>query len=284
MSDVVTSKTVTRFAPSPTGRLHLGHAYSALYAEASAREMGGRFLLRIEDIDRTRCRPEFEVAIFEDLAWLGLAWETPVRRQSCHLADYGAALARLQEQGTVYPCFCTRRDIQREINHAGRAPHGRNGLIYPGTCRHLSDEVRRARIDAGDAYALRLDSAAAFALTGPLTFMDRCYGQVNVNPSLLGDVVVARKDIGASYHIAVTVDDALQAVSYVTRGEDLFEVTHVHRLLQRLLGLPEPDYAHHRLLVNVAGERLAKRDNAATIQSLRVSGKSAAEVRAAAGF
>ena len=284
MSDFAMSQTVTRFAPSPTGRLHLGHAYSALYAEAMARAAGGRFLLRIEDIDRTRCRPEFEVDILEDLAWLGLAWEPLVRRQSDHLADYRAALAQLWEQKTVYPCFCTRREIQLEIKRAGGAPQGGEGQFYPGTCRHLSADVRNARMDAGDTYAIRLDAAAAAALTGPLTFVDRSYGEINVNPSLLGDVVLGRKDIGTSYHIAVTVDDALQAVSCVTRGEDLLESTHVHRLLQRLLGLPEPDYAHHRLLVNAEGQRLAKRDKAVTIRSLRASGQSAAEVRAAVGF
>ena len=284
MSDFAMSQTVTRFAPSPTGRLHLGHAYSALYAEAIARAAGGRFLLRIEDIDRTRCRPEFEADILDDLDWLGLAWEPMVRRQSDHSADYRAALAQLLKQETVYPCFCTRREIQREIERAGGAPQGGEGLFYPGTCRHLSADVRNARMDAGDTYAIRLDAAAAAAFTGPLTFVDRSYGEINVNPSLLGDVVLARKDIGTSYHIAVTVDDALQAVSCVTRGEDLLESTHVHRLLQRLLGLPEPDYAHHRLLVNAEGQRLAKRDKAVTIRSLRASGQSAAEVRAAVGF
>ena len=284
MSDFAMSQTVTRFAPSPTGRLHLGHAHSALYAEAMARAAGGRFLLRIEDIDRTRCRPEFEADILEDLDWLGLAWEPLVRRQSDHLADYRAALAQLWEQEIIYPCFCTRREIQLEIKRAGGAPQGGEGLFYPGTCRHLSVDVRNARMDAGDTYAIRLDAASAAAFTGPLTFVDRSYGQVNVNPSLLGDVVLARKDIGTSYHIAVTVDDALQAVSCVTRGEDLLEATHVHRLLQRLLGLPEPDYAHHRLLVNAAGQRLAKRDKAVTIRSLRASGQSAAQVRSAAGF
>jgi len=278
------SEIVTRFAPSPTGRLHLGHAYSALHAAATARAASGRFLLRIEDIDRTRCRPEFEAGILEDLAWLGLAWEVPVRRQSDHMADYAAALARLQDGGVAYPCFCTRRDIQREIERAGGAPHGREGPLYPGTCRRLSAAERRARIAAGDAHAIRLNAATAAARTGPLTFVDRDRGQIDVDPGLLGDVVLARKDIGTSYHIAVTVDDARQGITCVTRGEDLLEATHVHRLLQALLGLPAPDYAHHPLLVDAAGKRFAKRDKALTIQSLREAGQSAADVRAAAGF
>ena len=284
MSRADPKQTVTRFAPSPTGRLHLGHAYSALHASESARDVGGRFLLRIEDIDRTRCRPEFEAGILEDLAWLGLEWETPVRRQSDHMADYAAALDRLQTLDVVYPCFCTRRDIQREIERAGGAPHGREGPLYPGTCRHLSAGERQARIAAGEAHAFRLNAAAAAEMTGPLVFADRARGQVDVDSNVLGDVVLARKDIGTSYHIAVTVDDARQGITCVTRGEDLLEATHVHRQLQALLGLPAPDYAHHRLLVDADGKRFAKRDKAVTIQSQREDGQSADAVRAAAGF
>ena len=284
MSRADPKQTVTRFAPSPTGRLHLGHAYSALHASESARDAAGRFLLRIEDIDRTRCRPEFVAGIFEDLAWLGLEWETPVRRQSDHMADYAAALDRLQTLDVVYPCFCTRRDIQREIERAGGAPHGREGPLYPGTCRYLSAAERQARIAAGDAHAFRLNAAAAAEMTGPLIFADRARGHVDVDSNVLGDVVLARKDIGTSYHIAVTVDDARQGVTCVTRGEDLLEATHVHRQLQALLGLPAPVYAHHRLLVDADGKRFAKRDRAVTIQSLREDGQSADAVRAAAGF
>ena len=275
---------VTRFAPSPTGRLHLGHAYSALFAADAAARAGGRFLLRIEDIDRTRCRPEFETAIYEDLAWLGLEWETPVRRQSDRLAHYRALLERLQAAGVAYPCFCTRRDIQREIERAGGAPHGQEGPIYPGTCRRLDPATRAARLDAGDPHAIRLDAAAAREATGPLQFDDRDAGTVTADPDLLGDVVIARKDIATSYHLAVVADDADQGVTLVTRGEDLLEATHVHRTLQALLGLPAPDYAHHPLLRGADGKRFAKRDRAKTIAELRESGMTPAAVRALAGF
>ena len=275
--------TVTRFAPSPTGRLHLGHAYSAFFAAEMARRGGGRFLLRIEDIDRTRCRPEFEAGMLEDLAWLGLEWETPVRRQSDHMTDYGEALDRLRNRGVVYPCFCTRRDIQREIARAGAASHGQEGPLYPGTCRPLSDSEREVRIAAGDAFALRLDAGRAAALCGPLSFDDRERGRITVDPVREGDVVLARKDIATSYHLAVVVDDALQGVTCVSRGEDLLEATHIHRLLQHLLDLPLPEYAHHSLLVGADGKRFAKRNKAKTIASLREEGYSPAEVREMAG-
>ena len=275
--------TVTRFAPSPTGRLHLGHAYSALYSAETARRDGGRFLLRIEDIDRTRCRPEFEAAILEDLAWLGLDWEEPVRRQSDHMDDYRDALGRLRELGVVYPCFCTRRDIRREIARAGAAPHGREGPLYPGTCRHLAEAERDMRIAAGDAFALRLDAARAAALCGPLSFDDRERGRIDVDPAREGDAVVARKDIATSYHLSVVVDDALQGVTCVTRGEDLLEATHIHRVLQHLLDLPAPAYAHHPLLVGADGKRFAKRDKAKTIAALRKEGHTPEAVREMAG-
>ena len=277
-------ETVTRFAPSPTGRLHLGHAYSALFAAETARAAGGRFLLRIEDIDRTRYRLEFEEAILEDLAWLGLEWEEPVRRQSDHLADYRAALDRLAEIGVVYPCFCTRKDIQREIERAGHAPHGREGPVYPGTCCELPDSERRARMAAGASYAMRFDVGRAAARCGPLHFEDRARGRIAVDPLGDGDVVVARKDIGTSYHLAVVVDDALQNVSCVTRGEDLLDATHIHRLLQALLGLPAPEYAHHGLLVGSDGKRFAKRDKSTTLDALRRSGQTPAAVCALAGY
>lgn len=279
---------VTRFAPSPTGLLHLGHAHAALFAAAAAGP-GGRFILRIEDIDGTRCRPEFEAAILEDLAWLGLDWERPVRRQSEHMADYAAALDRLRAQELLYPCFCTRRKIQAEIERAGAAPHvsptlGPDGPLYPGTCRGLTTDERHARIEQGIPYAWRLDMARAIRKTGPLTWNDRGKGTVDARPEMFGDVVLARKETPASYHLAVTVDDALQGVTLVTRGEDLFDSTHVHRLLQALLILPVPEYRHHGLIADESGKRLAKRDKAATLRALREAGKTSAEVRALAGF
>ena len=279
MTDVV-----TRFAPSPTGHLHLGHAHSALFGWRTARDAGGRFLLRIEDIDPNRCRPDFERDLIEDLAWLGLGWEQPVRRQSDHLDDHRAALARLQDLGVVYPCFCTRKDIAAEIARAGHAPHGPDGPLYPGTCRHLDDAARSARMEAGDAYALRLDVAKAKALTGPLRWHDRVRGWQDATPEILGDVVLARKDTPTSYHLAVTVDDHLQGVTLVTRGEDLFFATHVHRLLQGLLRFEAPDHHHHGLLRNERGERLAKRDQAKTLRSLREAGVDPEIVRSMAGF
>lgn len=267
---------VTRFAPSPTGRLHLGHAYAALFAERAARDAGGRFLLRIEDIDVTRCRPEHEAGIYEDLAWLGLSWETPVRRQSEHGADYAAALARLQVMGLIYPCFCTRAEIRAEIARAGAAPHG-GEPVYPGTCRDLPPE-QRANVE-GRPFALRLDVGRALARTGPLTWHDRARGTVAAEPQALGDVVLARKEMPTSYHLAVTVDDHLQGVTLVTRGRDLFAATHIHRLLQALLGLDTPDYHHHALIAGPTGERLAKRAGAPTLKNLREAGKTPADVR-----
>ncbi|HTZ36967.1 MAG TPA: tRNA glutamyl-Q(34) synthetase GluQRS [Stellaceae bacterium] len=272
---------VTRFAPSPTGYLHLGHVRSAWEGWRAARDAGGRFLLRLEDIDRGRCRAAFAAAILEDLAWLGLAWDGPVRRQSEHFADYRAALERLDGIGVLYPCFCTRREIQLEIARAGGAPQGETGALYPGTCRRLSAEDRAARLASGADYALRLDVAAALARSGPLGWSED--GRpVAADPAALGDVVVARKELPTSYHLAVTVDDALQGVTLVTRGEDLFAATHVHRLLQALLGLPTPRYRHHPLLTDAGGRRLAKRDAALAVRAMRAAGMSAAAVLAAA--
>lgn len=277
---------VTRFAPSPTGLLHLGHAHSALFAEQEAE--GGRFVVRVEDIDRARCRPEFESAITEDLAWLGLRWETPARRQSDHMDDYARALDALKAAGLLYPCFCTRRDIAVEIANAGVAPHpdpaGSEGPPYPGTCRTLTKTERAAKIAQGIPFALRLDVAAAMRRSGPLPWRDRARGEQAARPDLFGDVVLARKDVPASYHLAVAVDDALQGITLVTRGEDLFAATHVHRLLQALLGLPTPLYHHHRLLTDATGRRFAKRDRALTLRALREAGKTPEEVRAMAGF
>lgn len=276
--------TVTRFAPSPTGHLHLGHAHSALFGWRAAMAPQGRFLLRIEDIDPQRCRPEFERDLMEDLAWLGLSWDGPVRRQSDHLDDYRAALRRLHDMGVVYPCFCTRKDIAAEIARAGHAPHGPDGPLYPGICRTLPASERADRMAAGQAYAWRLDMAAAAGLTGPLRWLDHGRGWQAATPEILGDVVLARKDTPTSYHLSVTVDDDLQGVTLVTRGEDLFFATHLHRLLQALLGLRVPEWHHHGLLTNGRGERLAKRDRAQTLRSLREAGHTPAEVRALAGF
>ncbi|MEA2780297.1 MAG: glutamyl-Q tRNA(Asp) synthetase [Rhodospirillaceae bacterium] len=276
--------TVTRFAPSPTGRLHLGHAHSALFGYCAARRAGGRFLLRIEDIDPQRCRREFETAIHEDLAWLGLEWRGPVRRQSEHLDDYRAALDRLAAMGLVYPCFCSRRDIQAEIARSVAAPHGPEGPLYPGTCRGLTAAERKDRISQGRPYALRLDVTAAGTRSGPLVWHDAERGIIAAEPALLGDVVLGRRDAPASYHLAVTVDDHIQGVSLVTRGEDLFHATHVHRLLQALLDLTVPDYHHHGLLTNSRGERLAKRDGALTLAALRDAGHTPADARGLAGF
>ncbi|HEY3920200.1 MAG TPA: tRNA glutamyl-Q(34) synthetase GluQRS [Stellaceae bacterium] len=273
---------VTRFAPSPTGYLHLGHAYSALHAWRAAREAGGKFLLRIEDIDRTRCKPEFTDAILEDLAWLGLDWDGAVRKQSEHFADYAAALDRLDSAGLIYPCFCTRAEIAAEIARAGGAPQGEESPVYPGTCRTLSTAERLRHIAAGESFALRLDVARAAALTGPLAWEDDAQGRIEVRPETLGDVVLARKAVPASYHLAVTVDDARQGVTLVTRGADLFAATHIHCLLRALLHLPTPRYRHHRLLTDTQGKRFAKRDKALTLRALREAGRSPAEVRAMA--
>jgi glutamyl-Q tRNA(Asp) synthetase len=276
---------VTRFAPSPTGRLHLGHAHAAIFAWRAARQAAGRFLLRIEDIDPVRCRPEFTDAILEDLAWLGLDWDGEVRVQSRHLPEYRAALEALAARGLLYPCFCSRADIAREFAASGSAPHGPNGPLYPGTCRRLSAAERAARIAAGEAHAWRLDMAAALAaVPEPLTFDESGEGRIPCDPAQFGDAVLGRKDVPASYHLAVTHDDALQGVTLVTRGADLKPATHLHRLLQTLMGWPEPAYAHHPLLLGPDGKRLAKRDRAVTLADLRKAGHSPAEVRAMAGF
>lgn len=270
---------VTRFAPSPTGYLHLGHAYSALFAFEAARSTGGKFLLRVEDIDRQRCRREFEQGILEDLGWIGIAWDGPVRRQSEHPHVYRAALNRLGELGVVYPCFCTRQQIRIEVDQAGRAPHGPSGeALYPGICRGLNFAESASRIDNGEPYALRLDVAKALARTGPLTWEDCRAGVIAADPLSLGDVVLARKDVPTSYHLAVTVDDHLQGVTLVTRGEDLFHATHVHRLLQALLELRTPRYYHHNLVADSSGQRLAKRNQAMTLRHVRECRRSPDEV------
>jgi glutamyl-Q tRNA(Asp) synthetase len=273
---------VTRFAPSPTGFLHLGHAFAALTAMRS----GERFLLRIEDLDQGRAREEFVTGIFEDLTWLGLTWEEPVLRQSHRFDAYRAALATLSP--FTYPCFCTRKDIAEEIARSGEAPHvdfwsaprtGPDGPVYPGICREISEEMRAARIAKGETYALRLDTRKAAAVAGPLTFREQ--GHVHaVDPLLFGDVVLARKDMPASYHLAVVVDDAFQGVTLVTRGEDLRPAAHIQRLLQALLHYPAPDYAHHRLILDKAGRKFSKRDQAVSLRSLREAGLTPSGVEA----
>lgn len=279
-------KRVTRFAPSPTGFLHIGHAYSASLAQQKARESDGHFILRIEDIDPTRCRPEFEKEIYEDLAWLGLEWEQPVRRQSEHMEDYAALLERLHSRGLLYPCFCTRSEIAAEIARSNMAPHGPEGPAYPGTCRHVSDAERDRNFEAGMPYALRLDMQEALSLApiSNLTFNEIDKGVIQCDPAPFGDVILARKDTPTSYHLAVTLDDALQGVNLVVRGQDLFDATHVQRLLQYLLDLPTPDYLHHGLVSDMKGRRLSKRNKDATIRSARESGYTVAEVNKLVGF
>lgn len=281
---------VFRFAPSPNGYLHIGHAYSALRNQQLAREAGGRLLLRIEDIDTERCRPEFEAAIFEDLAWLGLEWEEPVRRQSEHFSDYARALERLTEDGLLYPCFCGRRDIAQAITGLTNWPRDPDGVpLYPGTCKHMNADERGRRLASGQSAALRLDLDEAVGRGGTKLGW-REFGEtadardVAAEPSLWGDSVIGRRDIPASYHIAVAVDDALQGVTDVVRGKDLFNATSLHRLLQELLGLPAPGYHHHELLRDGAGAKLSKSARATPVRALRAEGISAAGVRARLGF
>jgi glutamyl-Q tRNA(Asp) synthetase len=270
----------TRFAPSPTGRLHLGHVLAARVARSLARESGGVFLLRHEDIDGPRVKEEFYQGIEEDLEWLGLKWDGEPLRQTRRIAAYDSALRSLRDRNLVYPCFCTRREIQEEWARMGAAPQGPEAPVYPGTCRKLTAMEQQERIRSGDSYAWRLDSEKAASITGPLTFRDLRFGEISVNPRLLGDVVLARKDIGTAYHLAVVVDDAYQQITHVTRGEDLLSSTHVHRLLQVLLDLPEPLYLHHELMLDEEGKRLAKRNDSLSIATLRGSGLMADEVLA----
>ncbi len=256
----------TRFAPSPNGALHLGHAYAAACAHDLARDLGGAFLLRIEDIDGARSRPELTEAIFADLRWLGLAWDGAVLFQSSRLAAYDAALEQLKSRGLVYPCFCTRGQIA-----AAGAVQGPDGLVYPGTCRAL-DAAERAERLASEAHSWRLDMARAVAETGPLTWHDLNAGEQLARPELLGDVVLARKDAPASYHLAVTLDDAYQRISHVVRGSDLIAATYVHRVLQALLDLPVPHYLHHGLLAGADGAKLAKSAGSPALAAMRAAG------------
>lgn len=265
----------TRFAPSPTGFLHIGHALSAWFAY----ESGNNFILRIEDIDQTRCKIEFETALYEDLSWLGLTWPTPARRQSEHFAEYKKIIEILTDRNLLYPCFCTRKEIEDEIARSPSAPHGPDGFHYPGTCKKLNSSERLDRIAQGQSYALRLDMDNAIRQSGPLIWHDRIKGKQIATPHLLGDVVLARKDTPASYHLCVTHDDALQNVTLVTRGEDLFHATHLHRLLQALLDYPVPEYHHHPLLMGTDGKKFSKRDHAVTLRDIRNKGFSALQLR-----
>ncbi|HEY8962435.1 MAG TPA: tRNA glutamyl-Q(34) synthetase GluQRS [Luteolibacter sp.] len=270
----------TRFAPSPTGRLHLGHVFAAKVARDLACKNGGEFLLRFEDIDITRVRPEFYDGIEEDLRWLGLDWDGPALRQTERLTAYEAALQTLRELGAVYPCFCTRREIDDELARMTGAPHGPEGPHYPGTCRKLSPVERDGKLASGLPFSWRFDSNKAGESAGALTFTDLRFGQIAVDPGVLGDVILARKDIGTSYHLAVVTDDAFQQITHVTRGEDLLASTHIHRVLQTLLRFPEPVYRHHELILDASGKRLAKRHDSLSIKALRESGKSPGEILA----
>jgi glutamyl-Q tRNA(Asp) synthetase len=284
---------VFRFAPSPNGYLHLGHALSALLNFDLARRNGGRMLLRIEDIDTIRCKPEFEAAIYEDLAWLGIAWEAPVRRQSEHLACYRRAVEKLAVQGLVYPGFESRAEIaklvaQREVD--GRWPRDPEGVpLYPGVAKSLSADERARRLESGVPPALRLDMAAACARAGALGWVEHGEGvsetgTVAAQPAAWGDVILARRETPTSYHLAVVVDDALQGVTDVVRGQDLFWSTSVHRLLQHLLGLPQPAYRHHRLILDGGGRKLSKSTRATGLRELRAGGATPADIRRLAGL
>ena len=285
---------ILRFAPSPNGYLHLGHAYSALRNDDMARELGGRLLLRIEDIDPARCRPEYEAAIYEDLSWLGIAWQQDVRRQSEHLDDYQAALAKLEAQGLLYPSFESRSEINAlvaERDRRGQWPRDPDGVpLYPGRARALSRAERERRRAAGEPFALRLAMDAAVARAGVLTWSETGMGPqgqsglVTVVPQMWGDVVLARKEMPTSYHLAVAVDDALQGVTDVVRGQDLFWSTSIHRLLQALLGLPEPTYHHHKLILDAGGRKLSKSTLATSLRDLRAGRATAVDIRRMVGL
>jgi glutamyl-Q tRNA(Asp) synthetase len=285
---------VFRFAPSPNGCLHLGHAYSALLNFDLARASGGRFLLRIEDIDAIRCRPEFEAAIYEDLAWLGISWETPVRRQSEHFANYRDALEKLSAKGLIYPSFESRAEIARLVaQRETEAPWPRDpdgAPLYPGAAKSLSSDQRELLIGQGTLYALRLDMAAALARAGELRWEelgegpDGETGSVSARPEAWGDVILARKETPTSYHLSVVIDDALQGVTDVVRGQDLFWSTSVHLLLQHLLGIPQPAYRHHRLIADSLGQKLSKSTAATGLRELRGEGATPADIRRIVGL
>jgi len=286
---------LTRFAPSPTGYLHLGHAYAAMTVFDAARDAGGTCLLRVEDIDVTRCKPEFEAAVYEDLGWLGCDWPEPVRRQSEHFSEYHSALEKLHARGLVYRCFKTRKEIAEDI---ARAPHhpgeGPEGVIYPGPSNPMSADEEAERLNKGEAFAWRLSISACRDYLGEafdrLSFVetgegpDRETGEVRARPETLGDVILGRKDVGTSYHIACTHDDALQGVTHVIRGVDLYFATHLHRLLQALMGWPVPVYRHHKLMLDETGKRFAKRDQSLTLRALRKAGETPDSLRKRVGL
>ena len=288
------TKPTFRFAPSPNGYLHLGHAYSALLNFDMARKADGRFLLRIEDIDVTRCRPEYETAIYDDLAWLGLEWETPVRRQSQHMAEYRAAVALLEERRLAYPSFETRAEIAHMVadrESFARWPRDPDGApLYPGLAKTLPDAERQSRITAGEAYAMRLDTAKAMDWTGPVTWIETGMGPsgetgtIIAAPEVWGDFIIGRKETPTSYHLSVVLDDAAQGITDVVRGQDLFWATSAHRLLQALLDKPVPRYRHHRLILDGDGRKLSKSTQAMGLRELRNKGVSAAEIRRIVGL
>jgi len=265
---------VFRFAPSPNGHLHLGHAYSALLNAAEAKHTSGRFLVRIEDIDTERCTMALAEQCLQDLAWLGLQWEEPVRVQSEHMADYRTALDTLDARGLLYPCYCSRREIAQATDPTRRDPEGQ--ILYPGTCRGVARSLNAP-------HALRLDMKKASALAGPLSFVES-EAEIAIDPAAWGDVILARRDIGTSYHIAVVVDDALQGITDVVRGRDLFAATSIHRLLQELLRLPAPRYRHHALIGDETGRKLSKSAGDRSLASLRAEGITAADIRRELGF
>jgi glutamyl-Q tRNA(Asp) synthetase len=285
---------VLRFAPSPNGFLHLGHAYSALLNHDRARELGGRLLLRIEDIDTTRCRPEYEEAIYEDLRWLGMTWQQPVRRQSEHFADYATAIAELESQGLLYPSFESRGELNAlvaELDRQGGWPRDPDGVpIYPGRARKISAAERERRRAAGEPFALRLAMDRAVARAGVLSWTETGAGPqgqtglVTAAPQMWGDVVLARKEAPTSYHLSAVLDDALQGVTDVMRGQDLFWSTSIHRLLQKLLGLPEPAYHHHKLVLDADGQKLSKSTQATGLRELRAGGATALDIRRMVGL
>ncbi len=277
---------VTRFAPSPTGHLHLGHAYAALFAEKCARQANGRFLLRMEDIDSSRVRDEYYTAIREDLQWLGVRWDDELPTQLTRLDRYKEAIESLRSLSVLYPCFCTRKQIANELANLPSAPHGPDGAIYPGTCRNLTTSERAKKLNTAseDEVSWRLDMKRASDLAGELHWQDAERDDQIARPEQFGDIILVRKDIATSYHLSVTIDDADQGITLVTRGDDLFASTHIHRLLQALLKLPVPTWHHHRLVTDDHGQRLAKRDKARSLRELRDQGITPQEIRAQLGF
>ncbi len=281
-------KEITRFAPSPTGRLHLGHAFSALFAQKEAEKRSGRVLLRMENIDKARCKTEYEAHIREDLRWLGFDWNGEIRRQSDHIKDYKIALQKLQEIGVLYPCFCSRSEILKEIENSFGAPHnsilGPDGPTYPGTCRSLTPDFQSEQIASGKKYGLRLDVRKSLNIVGEISWFDVESGETRAEPEIFGDIILARKDVMTSYHLSCTVDDNIQGVSLVTRAEDLTLATHIHRLLQQLLDYKVPEYKFHKIIVDENGDRLAKRVKSKTIYAMRKEGLTASDIRLAVGL